>query len=79
MDQNTENDIPKGKGHVGASVMYLLIVGVVFAIMTVVFVFFPRTKYSELEKRDLAEFPDVSDIEAIRKDPAKFTASISSW
>lgn len=59
--------------------MYLIIVGVVFAIMTTVFVFFPRTKYSELEKRDLAEFPDVSDIEAIKKDPAKFTASISSW
>ena len=79
MTQNRDNDITKSAGHFGASVMYLLIVGVVFAIMTAVFVFFPRTKYSELEKRDLTEFPDVSDLEAISKDPAKFTAAISSW
>lgn len=59
--------------------MYILIVGIAFAIMTVVFVFFPRTKYSELEKRDLAEFPDISDVETIRKDPSKFTAAVSSW
>ena len=79
MEQNKDNELPKGKGHTGASVMYILIVGICFAIMTAVFVFFPRTEYSELEKRDLAEFPDVSDIEGIRKDPGKFTASISSW
>lgn len=79
MEQNTENAQPKGKGHIGASVMYILIVGIAFAIMTVVFVFFPRTEYSELEKRDLAEFPDVSDIESIMKEPAKFTAGVSSW
>ncbi|MDE6741985.1 MAG: hypothetical protein K2J58_06610 [Muribaculaceae bacterium] len=79
MEQNTENASPKGKGHIGASVMYILIVGIAFAIMTAVFVFFPRTKYSELEKRDLAEFPDTSDVESIRKDPSKFTAAVSSW
>ncbi|MDE7346829.1 MAG: hypothetical protein K2N48_08855 [Muribaculaceae bacterium] len=79
MEQNKDIESPKGKGHLGASVMYILIVGITFAIMTAVFVFFPRTEYSELEKRDLAEFPDVSDIESIRKDPGKFTASISSW
>lgn len=79
MEQNKENELPGGKGLIGASVMYILIVGIAFAIMTAVFVFFPRTEYSELEKRDLAEFPDVSDIESIRKDPGKFTASISSW
>lgn len=79
MDQTTETTRPKGKGHIGASVMYILIVGIAFAVMTAVFVFFPRTEYSELEKRDLAEFPDISDTDAIKKDPAKFTASISSW
>ena len=79
MEQTTENERPKGKGHIGASVMYIIIVGIAFAIMTAVFVFFPRTKYSELEKRDLAEFPDISDVETIRKDPAKFTAGISTW
>ena len=79
MENNAETERPKGKGHIGASVMYILIVGVAFAILTAVFVFFPRTKYSELEKRDLAEFPDVSDLESIRKDPGKFTSAISSW
>lgn len=79
MEQNIDNTQTKGKGHIGASVMYILIVGIAFAIMTVVFVFFPRTKYSELEKRDLTEFPDISNVESIRKDPSKFTASISSW
>ncbi len=79
MQPTTEDERPKGKGYIGASVMYLIIVGVVFGIMTTVFVFFPRTRYSELEKRDLAEFPDITDFEAIKKDPGKFTASISSW
>ncbi len=79
MEQNTENIQHNGKGHIGASVMYILIVGIAFAIMTAVFVFFPRTKYSELEKRDLTEFPDLSDTESIRKDPSKFTAAISTW
>lgn len=79
MEQNTEKELPKGKGHIGASVMYITLVGIAFAIMTAVFVFFPRTKYSLLEKRDLAEFPDITDIESIKKDPGKFTASISSW
>ncbi len=77
MDKQTENDFPKdGKGKHGASVMYLSIVGIFFAILTVVFVCFPRTKYSELEKRDLAEFPD---IDKLKKDPAKFTSEVSSW
>ena len=78
-NSNTQHENPKGKGHIGASVMYLLIVGITFAVMTAVFVFFPRTEYSELEKRDLTEFPDINDIETIRKDPAKFTASVSTW
>ncbi|MDE6380757.1 MAG: hypothetical protein K2L11_09810, partial [Muribaculaceae bacterium] len=79
MEQHTENQAPKEKGRIGASVMYILIVGIAFAVMTAVFLFFPRTEYSELEKRDLAEFPDISDIESIRKDPGKFTAAVSSW
>ncbi|MDE6521208.1 MAG: hypothetical protein K2L17_00180 [Muribaculaceae bacterium] len=79
MENKTENDIPKGKGKHGASVMYILIVGIFFAILTTVFICFPRSKYSELEKRDLAEFPDINDIEKIKKDPAKFTSEVSSW
>ncbi|MDE6637049.1 MAG: hypothetical protein K2K32_02290 [Muribaculaceae bacterium] len=79
MENQTDKDIPEIKGKQGASVMYILMVGIFFAILTVVFVFFPRTKYSELEKRDLAELPDITDIDRIKKDPAKFTAEVSSW
>ncbi len=71
--------MPDSKGKHGAAVMYIVIVGIFFVILTAVFVFFPRTKYSELEKRDLAEFPDISDIEKIKENPGKFTASVSSW
>ena len=79
MDQYKENDLPERKGRHGASVMYIVMVGVFFALLTVVFVCFPRTKYSELEKRDLAELPDFSDVEEIKKDPAKFTSDVSTW
>lgn len=79
MENHTETDIPKGKGKHGASVMYITTVGVFFIILTAVFLFFPRSAYSELEKRDLAEFPDISDIEKIKQDPAKFTSEVSSW
>lgn len=63
--------IPKG-----ANVAYLVIAGVIFMAITVVFLCFPRTTYSELEKRDLAEFPDVGRI---TEEPARLTAEISQW
>ncbi len=78
-NSNTEIESQKGKGSHGASVMYISTVGIVFVILTVVFLFFPRSAYSELEKRDLAEFPDISNFEKIKKDPGKFTAEVSSW
>lgn len=66
-------------GRHGASMMYIIIVGVFFAVMTTVFVCLPRTRYSELEKRDLAEFPDMSDFNKIKENPGKFTADVSTW
>lgn len=56
--------------------MFLIITGLAFLTLTGVFLFFPRTKYSELEKRDLAQFPP---MENLRKDPARFTADVSHW
>lgn len=59
----------------GAHVVYILIVGIVFLALTIIFLFFPRSTYSELEKRDLATFPEPSDsIKAI-----DYTALISQW
>lgn len=67
-----EETAPSGAHHI----LYLVIVGVVFVALAVVFLFFPRTRYSELEKRDLAEFPDMGKI---RTAPAELTADISHW
>lgn len=77
MEDITENELLKTVSQrQGASKMYLFIVGAVFVILTVVFVFFPRSKYSELEKRDLTEFPDITEYS---DKPTKYTAAISSW
>lgn len=63
--------IPKG-----AHLAYIIIAGVAFAALAAVLVFFPRTRYSELEKRDLAAFPDLSDT---NMRAAEKTAAISQW
>ena len=63
---------PSGPHHI----LYLVIVGSVFVALAVVFLFFPRTRYSELEKRDLAEFPDLVKFGT---SPSGFTAEISHW
>lgn len=70
-EPDTSAALPKS-----AHLVYVWIVGLVFIALAVVFMFFPRPKYSELEKRDLATFPDLSTITT---DPAKLTADISSW
>lgn len=64
------------KAHKGAHVLFMILVGTVFFALALVFLFFPRSKYSELEKRDLAEFPDVS---LLRENPGDYTAAISHW
>ena len=56
--------------------LYLLVVGMVFLAFAFVFLFMPRSTYSELEKRDLAEFPD---IKMIKENPSRFTSEISQW
>lgn len=76
-----ENNIESGEEALkpkrfGASIMYLVIVGVVFAVMTIVFVFLPRSEYSELEKRDLKEFPNIDDYDG---KPGEYTTAISEW
>lgn len=60
----------------GAHRVYIIIAGIAFAALTVVFLFFPRTRYSELEKRDMAEFPNLSDS---TMHAAEKTAAISQW
>lgn len=76
MQPDSENENVKIKGRNGAAVMYLVLVGVFFALLTAVFVFFPRSEYSMLEKRDLAEFPQP---EKYTGNPGAFTAAVSTW
>ncbi|MBO5445546.1 MAG: hypothetical protein J5995_09455 [Muribaculaceae bacterium] len=77
MQNQTENEAeePKTRGY-GASRMYLVITGLVFIALTVLFVFFPRSEYSELEKRDLKEFPEIKDYQGRA---GEYTAAVSSW
>lgn len=56
--------------------IFLAIIGLVFVALLVVFLCYPRSTYSELEKRDLAEFPRFSEFEGT---PAEYTAAISQW
>lgn len=58
---------------------YKVFIGILACAMIalcVIFVFLPRSTYSDLEKRDLAEFPDVSDYNGRLDD---YTGAISHW
>ena len=56
--------------------IYLLPVGTIFAVLTLYLMFGPRTTYSELEKRNVAQFPRWSDHNATA---AEYPAAISQW
>ena len=60
----------------GAHSLYITVTAVAFLALTTVFLCFPRTTYSRLEKRDLATFPEVDRYEG---NPAGLTAAISQW
>lgn len=56
--------------------IYLILVGVIFVALTVIFVFLPRPTFSELEKRELAKFPDISEYS---DNIGQYPADISTW
>lgn len=58
------------------SKLYLFIVGTCFIGLTTVMLAFPRSKYSELEKRELAEFPEFS-MEKLQD--SRYTKELSAW
>lgn len=60
----------------GAHVLFVGLVGVIFCALAVVFLVFPRSEYSELEKRDLASFPHPKGL---KENPQKYTSDISAW
>ena len=56
--------------------IYIALIAVVFVAFTLVFDFMPRSTYSELEKRELATFPQFGLDKLLSGD---FTKSINSW
>ena len=56
--------------------LYLTGIVTLFAAIAVVFAFFPRSTFSELEKRELATFPPFT---ADSLASGEFTAAVSSW
>ena len=56
--------------------LYLIIFGVVFAAAAVVFDTFPRSTFSTLEKRDLAEVPTFSTERLLS---GQYTREVSHW
>ena len=55
---------------------YILFFGLLFAAFAVVFNTFPRSTFSELEKRELAVFPEFSTEKLF---DGSFTSEVSSW
>ena len=55
---------------------YILLFGLLFAAFAVVFNTFPRSTYSELEKRELAAFPTFTPEKLA---DGSFTNAVSSW
>lgn len=56
--------------------IYITLMGIVFLGFTIVFLFFPRSTYSALEKRELAKFPTFT-LDKLKS--GDFTKSINSW
>lgn len=56
--------------------IYIAVISIVFLGITIVFDFFPRSTFSELEKRDLTTFP-VFTWDALAS--GDFTTNINSW
>ena len=56
--------------------IFIFIIGAIFAAIAVVFSFFPRPEFSELERRDLSRFPDFS-VDALID--GSFMEAVTSW
>ena len=75
--EEMEEKAPSRTHHPGsAHLVYLFIVGAVFIAFAIVFLFFPRPTFSELEKRDLAKFPDINEYSGKIN---QYPMDISTW
>lgn len=58
------------------SQIFLFLVGTLFIALTLLFLFFPRPTFSELERRELSRFPEFTTAKLVAGD---YTREISSW
>lgn len=56
--------------------IFLIITGTLFVGLTILFTLFPRSEFSELERRELAKFPE---FDAQKLTSGKYTDEISKW
>lgn len=56
--------------------IFIIIIGAIFAAFAIVFSFFPRPEFSELERRDLSRFPEFS-LDALLS--GRFMEKVSAW
>lgn len=56
--------------------LYIILTVTVFAALAAVFLFFPRSRYSELEKRELSAFPEFS-LEKLGK--GDYASELAKW
>lgn len=57
-------------------ILFLTLLSLIFIALAVVFCFFPRSVFSELERRELKKFPEFS-IDKLKD--GSFTAEVSEW
>lgn len=58
------------------SQIFLFIVGSLFTALAILFIFFPRPSFSEVERRELSVFPEFT-MEALKS--GTFTRDVSTW
>lgn len=58
------------------SLIFIFLVGTIFAVLALVFLFFPRPAFSELERRELSVFPEFS-LESLRS--GAYTRDVAAW
>ena len=56
--------------------IFIYIVGALFVALTVLFLFFPRSTFSQTERRELKKFPPLT-TDSLAK--GLFTQSVSDW
>ena len=56
--------------------IFIVVISIMFCVLTAVFILFPRSTFSELERRELAVFPE---FDRSRLADGSYTRDVSAW